>query len=196
MSLPTLTDWVAHLRQIASPFADSRADLGVGDLADPFRAAACGIAPEPASQPTERGEIGLWWALTDDRIDVDWILSEPTEGSLLPQGLYRTIEVWTDADLSGLHALWWLAGRRNRPDCMRRVEAVLYWHLATTQPDNATYRPWALHVFLLGATPECVHYAETLLHNCQAVNSRPDPLSAWILLDAAKAIESTLVESR
>jgi hypothetical protein len=80
---------------------------------------------------------------------------------------YRTIEVWTDAELSAVHALWRLATDRRREDWKRRLDRAVAWHLIHTQPDNATNRPWALHVFLLADQPETIHYAETLLHNCQ-----------------------------
>jgi hypothetical protein len=192
MSRIDASQWAAHLRRIASPAADVSAELCVGDLGPPFSAAVRGEAIPLPDEPVQHGEIGLWWARTDERIDVDAITAAPTEGSLLPQGVFRTIEVWTDAELSALHALWWLARDRARHDWMERVHRVRDWHLACTQPDNATNRPWALHVFLLGDSPEAVHYAETLLHNCQTQTGRPDVLSAWILLDAAAAIEETL----
>ena len=64
------------------------------------------------------------------------------------------------------------------------------WNMA--EPDNATNRPWALHVFLLASAPECQHYAETLLHNCLVTTGEPEPLSAWILLDAANELERSL----
>ena len=189
MSGPMLLRWTAHLRRIAGPAATLDAAFGVGELEAPFRAAACGGPVRLPDKPIETGEIGLWWARVDERVDVDRLLSAPTDGSLLPQGLFRTIEVWTDADLSALHVLWFLARARQRDDWMQRIRQVRDWHLDHTQPDNATNRPWALHVFLLGGSGECVHYAETLLHNCLTMTGRPDPLSAWILLDAAGAIE-------
>jgi hypothetical protein len=189
MSAEPLSRWVAHLRRLAAPAAISGVALGAGELDAPFRAAVCGEAIDLPPQPVQSGELGLWWARVDERVDVDRVISAPTDGSLLPRGLFRTIEVWTDADLSALHALWFLARARQRDDWTRRLGRVREWHLAHTQPDNATNRPWGLHVFLLGGSGECVHYAETLLHNCLTMTGRPDPLSAWILLDAARAIE-------
>ncbi|UCD76703.1 MAG: hypothetical protein JSV91_07205 [Phycisphaerales bacterium] len=199
MKLTTPAEWARHLRTIAEPRAPAgggRATppLGAGALDRPF-ALAVGAAGRDRSEaiaapdPLPGGEIGLWWALVDDSIDVDGLVAAPTAGSLLPQGLFRTIEVWTDAELCGLHALWNLARRRNRPDWRKRVEQVRDWHLLNTQPDNATNRPWALHVFALGGSGECLHYAETLLQNALILAGRPDPLSAWILLDAAREIE-------
>ncbi len=110
-------------------------------------------------------------------------------GPLWPLLGRTPIEVWTEQELSGLHALWWLARRRGRDDLARRGAAARDWHLVNTQPDNATNRPWALHVFLLGGTDESRLYAETLLHNCLVGTGRPDPTSAWILLDSARALE-------
>jgi hypothetical protein len=189
LSTAPLENWERHLRQIAGPHADPKADLGLGELAPPFRAAvieAPGTIPE---YPIQRGEVGLWWARTDDRIDVDALIAAPTDGSLLPTNDYLAIEVWTDAELSALHALWWLARQRRREDWSHHVAAVRDWHIEHTQPDNATCRPWALHVFLLGGTPESLHYAETLLHISLTDGGAPTALGAWILLDAARAID-------
>lgn len=172
-----LDRWISHLRAIAGPQA------------------VCGRAAGPAPRPAPPGDVGLWWALLDERIDVDAIIAAPTEGSLFPQGLYRALEVWTESDLCGLHVLWRLARERGRADWARRVERVRDWHLGHTQPDNATNRPWALHVFLLAGSPEAVLYAETLLHNSLAVEGRPDALSAWILIDSARQLEAVLAES-
>jgi hypothetical protein len=181
--------WPAHLRRIAEPCARLDAPLALGELEAPFRAAACGQTVAPPAQPADSGEIGLWWALTDARVDVDRIVARRADGPIMSQGAFMTIEVWADAELSALHALWWLARRRNRNDWRQRLSAARDWHVINTQPDNATNRPWALHVFLIAGRPECTHYAETLLSNCQALHGRPDTLSAWILLDAARAIE-------
>jgi hypothetical protein len=124
----------------------------------------------------------------DNSIDVDGLIAGATSGSLLPRSLYRAIEVWTEADLCGLHALWRLARERGRVDWRVRTERARDWHVAHTQPDNATNRPWGLHVFLLGGRSDSIHYAETLLHNSMVLHGRPDPLSALILLDAAQEL--------
>jgi hypothetical protein len=200
MKLAAPADWARHLRMIAEPHTaagsvDGIPTLGAGPLDEPF-ALAVGTAARDRNvgislpDPLPPGEIGLWWALVDNSIDVDDLIAAPTDGSLLPQGLFRTIEVWTEADLCGLHALWNLARRRGRRDWRLRAEQVRDWHLVNTQPDNATNRPWALQVFLLGGTGECIHYAETLLQNARILTGRPDPLSAWILIDAAREIEA------
>lgn len=62
-------------------------------------------------------------ALVDPRIDPPEIDADES-GPLIAQGLHRTIEVWTESEFRGLHALWNLAqlrragGNRNtaRPD--------------------------------------------------------------------------------
>ena len=125
-------------------------------------------------------------------MSVDDLLDGPADGPLWPQARFSGLEVWTETELCGLHALSCLARLRARTDWARRVARARDWHLAHTQPDNATNRPWALHVFLLATPPrpEARVYAETLLHNALVLNGRPDLLSAWILLDAAKRLES------
>ncbi len=180
MDRPGLHDWSAQLRHVAAPVLIPPSRLGLGQLEPAFLAAVSDPPQSPtAVPPTDpTGEVALWWAILDPAIDVDRALAAPTEGSLLPQGLYRTIEVWTEADLCGLHALWRLWRTHGRDAWQRRIHTVRDWHLENTQPDNATNRPWALHVFLAAGTPEAEHYAATLLHNALAVHGRPEPLSA------------------
>jgi EAL domain-containing protein (putative c-di-GMP-specific phosphodiesterase class I) len=67
---------------------------------------------------------------------------------------------------------------------------LVEWHLEHTQPDNATNRPWALHVFVRAGAPEARLYAETLLHNATASDARHEPLTRWILLDAARELSA------
>jgi hypothetical protein len=192
MPLHALEDWVAHLRAVAGPVAVSppppRGEVGI-----PFAAVAGGQPAGPAPSPLPRTDAGLWWALVDDRVNVDDLLDGPADGPLWPQARFSGLEVWTETELCGLHALWCLARQRARADWGRRVASARDWHLAHTQPDNATNRPWALHVFLLAdpPRPEARVYAETLLHNALVLNGRPDLLSAWILLDAAKRLQES-----
>lgn len=187
---PTPHQWAAHLRYLAEPAATREAWLGLGELKAPFRAAVLGESVDQRPPSPVKGEVGLWWARVDDSISVDELIGESTGGPLFSQGMFKAIEVWTEADLCGLHALWRLAHEQQREEWMRRVETVRDWHLAHTEPGNATNRPWALHVFVLSGTFEGRHYAETLLHNCMTMTGTPDPLSAWILLDAARQLES------
>ncbi|MEY3022792.1 MAG: hypothetical protein RIS86_1990, partial [Planctomycetota bacterium] len=72
----------------------------------------------------------------------------------------------------------------------RRLAEAIGWHLEHTQPDNSTNRPWALHAFLLAddGSGEAALYAETLLGNMRATEARDEPLSRWILADAANEL--------
>ncbi len=185
----SLTQWITHLRAIAAPVATGP-PRGATAIEKPFSVVVCETVAGPRPEPVPPGEVGLWWALADDDVDVENLLGEPSPGPLWPRGDRQPIEVWTEADLCGLHALWCLARQRQRGDWTRRVEAVRDWHLDNTQPDNATNRPWALHVFLLASSPEAHYYAETLLHNSVVTTGRPDLLSAWILIDAAQQLEA------
>ena len=193
MPLHTLSDWMAHLRAVAEPVATQPPPRG-GLVGPAFAAVASGADPGPMPSPVPPADAGLWWALVDRNVDVDALLEDPgpNQGSLWPLHRFSGLEVWTETELCGLHALWCLARERRRDDWARRVDAVRDWHLVHTQPDNATNRPWALHVFLLAAqdSPEARAYAETLLHNAMVTTGgRPDLLSAWILLDSARRIE-------
>ena len=187
--------WVAHLRRVARTAAGRAPPTGPGPIATPFAMVLSDhqAARETAPCPPPEADLGLWWALAGARVDVDALLTSRTAGPLWPQGAFKTIEVWTESELCGLHALWRLARDRGRQDWAERVQVVRDWHIENTQPDNATNRPWALHVFLLADTPECQHYAETLLHNSLVTTGEPEPLSAWILLDAANELERYIV---
>ncbi len=141
-----------------------------------------------------RDDAALWWVLVEASAGpVERWIDVRAEGSLFRQDACRAIEVWTETELSALHALWHLA-RRAAGDTAAalsaRIASAVAWHIQHTQPDNATNHPWAAHVFLLHGTPESRHFAETLVSNCIVLNGRPDPLSAWILLDAAEALET------
>jgi len=186
--------WVAHLRSVAGPVAKQAPLSAVSKELKPFALAVCSEAGESriAPQPIPHNDVGLWWAVVDHKVDINSLISDPGDGPLWPQDGYRTIEVWTESELSSLHALWRLARINNSDDLKKRVSRLRQWHLQHTQPDNATNRPWALHVFLLAGTPEDQHYAETLLHNCMVISAKPDALSAWILLDAANELQHYL----
>lgn len=124
----------------------------------------------------------------------------PTDGPLLAPDGYLAIEVWAECELSALHALHRLVRERHPalPESAKaRLDAAVRWHLEHTQPDNSTNRPWSLHVYLLAALGAGVagvdrgdaqFYAETLLHNMTATDARNEPLSRWILGDAAREL--------
>lgn len=211
--LPT---WIRHLRSVAGERPGRSAALSAGSIEAPVLA-ACGAATADAPVSTgtlvdgEAAEVSLWRARTEPDLDVAAILESVDAahraaasrdadapaghgGSLLSRDSYRAIEVWTDADLAGCHALWWLARDRVRRDWADRLDRVRAWHLEHTQPDNATNRPWAIHVFLLSGTPEDEHYAQTLLHNALAIEAKPTPLAQLLLHDAADALEQIVSE--
>ncbi len=140
-----------------------------------------------------RDDAALWWALVEPQAGpVERWIDVRGEGPLFAQDACRAIEVWTETELSALHALWRharIATGEAAAALSARISRAVFWHLEHTQPDNATNHPWAAHVFLLHGSPESRHFAETLVSNCMVLNGRPDALSAWILLDAADAID-------
>lgn len=155
------------------------------------------LARDPG--PTAGLDVRLWAALTDTTIDVDGLLADAASaprgaadrGALLAQGLYRTIEVWTETELASLHALSRLGQIRSRADWTARALSIACWHVEHLQPDNATNRPWAVHLFAMLAVcgdPDAGAYAQTLVHNCHVARGKPDALSAHIIADAADAL--------
>lgn len=95
------------------------------------------------------------------------------------------IETWTEAELSGLHAM-----SLQRDLHAARMDTLADWLVAEMQPDNGTNRPWAVHVFLrrwiTRGDVESRLYAESLIHNCRVTLGVPDRLSAVILASGAK----------
>lgn len=163
-----------------------------------------GVAPLPerdAASPDDR----LWTAVAagapipDSLRDSDQKPNGTNTAPLFPISPDDTIEVWTERDLSGMHALSRLLEKRPDPSLSERLQSALAWHLQNTQPDNATGHPWAIHVFLersiVVEDHEARLYAETLLHNCQMQSGRADGLSAEILRDAAEALATAPVQS-
>jgi len=164
------------------------------EIAHPLVAAVLGVSPGPA--PTgATPDVRLWYALHQAAPDVR-IADQPMEGPLLDLPEDTSIEVRTEAELSALHALSRLAAVHARADWARRAAGAALWHIRTMQPDNATNHPWAIQVFLERAAktgePESRMFAETLLHNCHVSLGRPDRLSAVILIDAGRALATTI----
>ena len=154
------------------------------DLRDIWGAVAADL-PEPRSDD-EHAWRAAWTREPDDlpeaiRIDAD--------GPLLPPTAETALEVWTESELSTLHAVDQLAVDRADDAWRQRVRRARAWHLRHTQPDNATNRPWAIAVFLETGTPDARLYAETLLHNCRADGGYPDPLSGLVLLHVSLRLE-------
>jgi hypothetical protein len=192
-----------------------RLDQWTQHLSGLSRMEAAEIPPLPPDRTLlagERGEQLLWRACAGEA--TPWqarVLAKAgsVRAPLLEPDAYLAIEVWAECELSALHALHRLAregrGSTRNPhrdaDLQARLEArlegALLWHLEHTQPDNSTNRPWALHAFLLlgavrgpddDAAREAALYAETLLHNMVATDARDEPLSRWILADAAREL--------
>jgi len=206
MSETALSVWAQRLRRAGrdatlgpgAPFAD---ELGHRRGVDaPFfawrRLAAGGSDAAPvAGSPGESPDVTLWRAVVDRSVDIDRIAASPTDGPapIIPPGTIGAIEVWTEAELCSLHALWRLARLRGRDDLLARCLDAACWHVEHLQPDNATNHPWAIHVFVVAAHRfagvEHELHAQTMLHNCQISLGRPDALSAHVLLDAAECLE-------
>lgn len=181
------------------------------------------MLPETGDTPISHPDLILWWALLDSTLEISNAVREPngtSSASSVPAirqisiedrvaGRARlaegpdgegaalgAIEVWTETELRGLHALWWHAHRTRNPHLASLVESSRRWLIDHIQPDNATNRPWGAHVFLLAgfgtdnASHESRLFAETLIHNCQVTLGRADSLSAWILIDSARALRA------
>ena len=123
---------------------------------------------------------------------------EASVGPMLRPRDDLAIEVWTECELSVMHAAWRvLLDGGGESDARRRVrsrlEEAVEWHLEHTQPDNATSRPWAIHVFLELGHPdvEAIDYAANMLHAAESARMSgggDDRLRGWILDDAATAL--------
>jgi len=212
-------DWATYLQTLAQPVIDLYMSDHIGstdnhvteftrrgaankprDLLYPLIAHVLGSTLElpdiPRSQMSGVEDVTLWWALFDSSIDIRTFVDLTGNGPLYDSDIgqtYATIEVWTETELAGLHALSHYAKLQqdatNRQFIFDRISKVVAWHIEHTQPDNATCHPWAVHVFLTHGSSESQHYAETLLSNCLVANAKPDPMSAWILLDASHVLE-------
>lgn len=174
--LHTIDQWIRTLRSAAGP--GTSPDL---DALPP--AVLAGGGPDGVLWPAALRDAPGSAIAAADRL-----LAERPGSSLSDAGSFRALEVWTECELSALHALARLV--RMRPTTARaaRLDELCRWHLEHTQPDNATNRPWALHVFARSPAPESALYAETLLHNVLASDARHEPLSRWVLLDAAREL--------
>lgn len=110
------------------------------------------------------------------------------------------IEVWTECELSVIHAAWRIViaapESETATSIRERIRSAITWHLDRTQPDNATTHPWGVHAVLELGTPwaESSDYAASMIHAVEAAGhaaDQQDPLSTWILLDAAAGLESS-----
>lgn len=184
-------DELGHRRDVHGPFLTWRRRENLAHSSGAMNGSASGAPPL---------DVILWSALAGAPADIDSELARcraaarvgPDEGALIPQGLHKTIEVWTETELSALHALSRLSVMRRRADWSTLALDAARWHVGNLQPDNATNRPWAIHLFAtlaLQGSFEAGLLAESLLHSCRVTLGRVDALSAQILLDAAEAID-------
>ncbi|MBX3358735.1 MAG: hypothetical protein KF745_09925 [Phycisphaeraceae bacterium] len=176
-------DEAGHRREVDGPF-----------LA--WRAGRRGAAVESGG-PAAR----LWSMLLDHGADPGRVVAalgsgEQGQGPLLgePSG---PIEVWTEEELSSLHAAWHLARLRGREEWRRRCLAAAAWHVENIQPDNGTNHPWGIHVFIEAGEADASvagameYHAEFMLHSSLVSAGKPDVLSAYILEDAAECLEGS-----
>lgn len=174
------------------------AEAGKGQIPPglaPWFFAYRGLIPTPTTPP-KAPDDRLWSCLISAAPAPPFVamrLTRPIAQSLFPHTDNDAIEIWTEQELAGMHALSHLQKRDMSLDQRARLDAAAEWHLEHTQPDNATGRPWAIHVFvrrwLERGEAESRLYAETLLHNCRILAGKPDPVSAEILLDAAEFLD-------
>ncbi len=168
-----------------------------------------------------RDDERLWWALHDETLSVDEVFAEAflkrtlkarnsagrEEAWLLDCPVLSrragTIEVFTQSQLSALHAAWGLSVARGREDLRLACLHACGWFIENLQPDNATNHPWAAQVFVMKAATctgadqhelrgSALMYAQTLLHNCRVHLGRPDRFSAAVLVDAGRALRAEL----
>ena len=171
-------DWIKHLEALSGGAAHAGA-----------------LPPDPTLLAGERGEQRLWRAIAGEQVDVEAVLGA-RRGALLSSDAFLAIEVWAECELAALHALHRLASDARGIDRDRaarwngRLREAIRWHLEHTQPDNSTNRPWALHAFLDAedGRGDASLYAETLLQNALVTEARDEPLSRWILADAAREL--------
>lgn len=170
--------WATHLAAVAGS-GTSGPEWPVQPPASLLRPARDGFDPE----------WNLWDSALRGEVPAAGTLDLAGTGPLWAADRWAAIEVWTESELCGLHALGRL--RRTRPDlaapAAARMRSAILWHLENTQPDNATHRPWAIHLFLAHPDPEVDLYGQTLLHNFEAAG-RGDRDAGWILLDASREI--------
>lgn len=206
MNAPTLIDTSRRLREIAlgvippallkaDPMAIAafRDEMG-NRLAVDDALLASALDRSSGYQPlhTASADLAIWAAALAEPVK-EPSLAPGTGAPLLNHPPDATIEVWTESELSALHALWRLTRRSGQMALRERCVAAAVWHADNTQPDNATNHPWAAHVFYAAGMAtnrwEPWHYADTLVHNT-LVGGRVRIRSALILLDASRELEA------
>lgn len=133
---------------------------------------------QPPAKPVSAGpdtpHWSLWWALCgyesgsrDAAHDtVDAVIDAPGEdGALHPRGPDDQLDAWTWRELTGLHALTWLAELDHNDAWWRRIREIAEHHQRVTQPDYTTYQPWGVAAFVLN--PETIMFADQQLHDAR-----------------------------
>ncbi|MEM9082578.1 MAG: hypothetical protein AAGB34_03200 [Planctomycetota bacterium] len=207
----TQADWANTLRRVAEPVIarhplpqEAQAFMVNGspirDGNDPFfgwRRSRHGEQTGKVIASDDAGGDTRLWACLIEKVSPLSALNQgerqrTDSGSLFPQSSARTIEVWTEQELSSAHALWWIVRTAADTALARILDRAIDWHIENIQPDNATNRPWSIHVFAergLQGHAEAMLYAETLLHNTLSGTGEPEPFSAHILMDAAEGLD-------
>lgn len=211
----TLIEWSDHLRGLAlrgerdldsvlaagterrgsyaRSFRDERGHRRAVD--GPFLAHVLSL-PAPEAPTSSDLAVRLWAACARDEAREPPDVSGPP---LIDPVTAGSIEVWTEAELSALQALRWLA-MRGSGELRTLVARACAWHLEHLQPDNATNHPWAVAVFVehwaLETDASARVHAETLVHNCLVQSGRPDRFSAWVLADSAQQLRAAAKEGR
>jgi hypothetical protein len=141
-----------------------------------------------ASRPDSIDRL-VWERLSDPRrVAADLPgLRLGTTGPISSRSDDDAVEVWVDGELAAMHGLWRMARLDAELDLRRRLFEAVAWHVDHTGTENATHRPWAVHVFLLEGSAEARLFAEGQVHACRA-DGGPDPCSRWILADAAREL--------
>jgi len=219
-SAATPTAWATRLRaaaraafpiEVAAPAAADVSLAWIRNFRDsvghrrpldlPMLAWLLGVpAGEAPAQPEAAAHA--WWALHDSTALATLPIDASADGPLLPALQSRGVEIWTEAELASLHALSWLHRQPGQARYAARVRKAALWLLDNLQPDNATHRPWGVHVFAAltsdTAAPlkqaDADLYAQTLLHNA-LVGGTLDRFSACILWDAANWLESPALQT-
>ena len=128
----------------------------------------------PEANPRHSPHLALWWALCDyesglknaAREAADAVTGNPGEdGALHPRGLDDQLDAWTWRELSGLHALVWLAQLDQNEAWWERIHEIAEHHQRATQPDYTTYQPWGIAAFVL--TPGTRMFADQQLHDAR-----------------------------
>ncbi len=189
------------------PATWSRCEANLESAIQPARRAEAFVTTTP---PPELAAITLWQGLvlleaglavnrlaSIELVDslVQSIVAAPGEhGTLHRQHPNSSLDAWTWRELTGLHALAWLALRRKNRAWSQRVHEIARYHLENTQPDNTTNQPWGLFAF--AQFPDTASMAEQQLHDAMdqgsvAVGGRDGPgagvtlVAGLLLADAA-----------